>query len=142
MLILIARNITIHVWLQYTVVYSYIKLSFKKICIIVYKDFLKGTTSFELTVQQALSYFITFFFASFNSIQKINKCQKCIYKCKRSLCYLLWLHSEKPITCFLAKKEKVIGNLLLRLLLELVQSISNDRAERRGIYRIFSHHHP
>lgn len=52
-------------------------------------------------------------------------------------------HCEKSITCFLAEKKRISHrNLLLKLLLKLVQSISKDRAERRGIHRFFSPQYP
>lgn len=58
-----------------------------------------------LTVKQDC--FITgCFLASFNFIQKINKCQKCTYKCKRNLCYLLWLTVKNPSLVFCQKKKK------------------------------------
>lgn len=78
----------------YTSIYSYIIM--KNICMY------RCTAYFELTLQQASAILMTFFLASFNSMQKINKCQMCINKCRRRLCCLLWLNCEKPITFFLA----------------------------------------
>lgn len=68
------------------------------------KEFLESFIYFILTLQESLAslFFFSLLLSLFRKLMNI----KCVYKCKRSICYLPWLHCEKAVTCFLAKTNK------------------------------------